>query len=135
MIVERDENKRPGNATEPKRRQIVEIARSIEQERRSEVRFLLSIKFVDYTWRRREAQSSPPVARVDLWKPKLAVLPRVIQVEMKSAPNQKLIARLAKKLKIARFCDAQIFLGLFIIGIEPKRFTELNDSLGDLALG
>jgi hypothetical protein len=53
---------------------------------------------------------------------------------MKSAANQKLIARLPKKLSVACFGDAQIFLGLFVIGIQAQRFTELNNGLRDLTL-
>ena len=48
---------------------------------------------------------------------------------MKSAANQKSIVRLLKKLGVACFGDAQIFLGLFIIGIQAQRFTELNNGL------
>ena len=53
---------------------------------------------------------------------------------MKSVANQKSIVRLPKKLIVARFGDAQIFLGLFVIGIEAQRFTELNNGLRDLTL-
>jgi hypothetical protein len=54
---------------------------------------------------------------------------------MKSAANQKLIVRLRKKLSVACFGDAQIFLGLFVIGIQAQRFTKLNNGLRDLTLG
>jgi hypothetical protein len=54
---------------------------------------------------------------------------------MESAANQKLIVRLPKKLSVACFGDAQVFLGLFVIGIKSQRFTELDNGLRDLALG
>src|SRR5207237_754272 len=118
MIIERNENERSSNATQSKRCQIVEVTRSVEQERRSEIRFVLAIKLGYQTWRRGEAQSWTPRARVNRRKTQRLVPPRVIQVEMKSAANQKLIVRLPKKLNVACFGDAQVFLGLFVIGIE-----------------
>ena len=134
MIIERNENERSSNATQSKSRQIVEVTRSVEQERRSEIRFVLAIKLGHQTRRRREAQSRAPCACVNHRKTQWLVLPRVIQVEMESAADQKLIVRLAKKLNVACFGDAQIFFGFFVIGIEAQRFTELNTGLRDLTL-
>ena len=134
MIIERNENEWSGNATESKRRQIVEVAGSVEQERRSEIRFVLAIKLGDQTSRRREAQPWAPRARVNHRKTQRLVPPRVIQIEMKSAANQKLVVCLPKKLNVACLCDAQIFLGLFVIGIQAQRFTKLNNGLRDLTL-
>jgi len=135
MIIERNENERSSNATQSKSRQIVEVTRSVEQERRSEIRFVLAIKLGNQTRRRREAQSWAPGACVNHRKTQRLVLPRVIQVEMKSAADQKLIVRLPKKLSVACFGDAQIFLSLFVIGIEAQRFPKLNNGLRDLTLG
>jgi hypothetical protein len=134
VVIERNENEWSGNATEPKRRQIVEVARSVEQKRRSEIRFVLTIKLGDQMWRRREAQPWAPPACVNHRKTQRLIPPRVIQIEMKSAANQKLVVCLPKKLNVARFRDAQIFLGLFVIGIQAQRFTKLNDGLRDLTL-
>jgi hypothetical protein len=53
---------------------------------------------------------------------------------MQSAANQKSIVRLLKKLNVACFGDAQIFLGLFVIGIQAQRFAKLNNGLRDLTL-
>ena len=87
---------------------------------------MLAIKLGNQTWRRGEAQSWPPRARVNHRKTQRFVLPRVIQIKMKSAASQKSIVRLLKKLSVACFGDAQIFLGLFVTGIQTQRFTELN---------
>src|SRR6266545_4121555 len=82
-------------------------------------------------------QSQPwsPRARVNHRKTQRFVLPRVIQIKMKSAANQKSIVRLLKKLSVACFGGAQIFLGFFVIGIQAQRFTELNNGLRNLTLG
>src|SRR5439155_3371453 len=93
------------------------------------------IKLGHQTSRRREPQSCTPRARVNHSKTQRLAPPRVIQVEMKSAANQKLIVRLPKKLSVACFGDAQIFLNLFVIGIQAQRFTKLNNGLRDLPLG
>ena len=52
MIVERDEDDWFGDAAKSQRRQIMEIAGSVEQERRCEIPFLFSIKLNDQARRR-----------------------------------------------------------------------------------
>jgi len=123
-----------GNAMQPQRRQIVEVTGSVEQKRRCENRLVLAIKLGNQTWRGGEAQPWSPLARINHRKTKRFALPRVIQIKMKSAANQKSIVRLLKKLSVACFGDAQIFLGLFVTGIQAQRFTELNNGLRDLTL-
>ena len=135
VVIKRNKNERSGNATESKRRQLVKVAGSVELERRSEIRFVLAIKLGDQTSRRREAQPRAPRSRINHRKTQRLVPPRVIQIEMKSAANQKLVVCLLKKLNVACFGDAQIFLGLFVIGIQAQRFTKLNNGLRDLTLG
>jgi len=49
--------------------------------------------------------------------------------EMTDATDQRLLARLRKKLSVARLGEAQIFLGIFVIGVKAQRFTELNNGL------
>ena len=134
MIIERNENDRSGNATQSQRRQIVEVTGSVEQKRRCQNRLVLAVKLGNQPWRRGEAQLWSPRARVDHRKTQGFVPPRVIQIKMKSAANQKSIVRSPKKLGVACFGDAQIFLGLFVIGIQAQRFTELNNGLRDLPL-
>jgi hypothetical protein len=96
--------------------------------------FVRLIKLSNQPWRRGETQPWSPVARVNYRKTQRSVPPGVIQVEMESATDQKLIVCLPKKLSVACFGNAQIFLGLFIVGIQAQCFTELNDRLRDLAL-
>jgi hypothetical protein len=134
MIVERDEDDRSGNAARSQRRQMVEVTGSVEQEWRGEICFVRTIELGDQTSRRGETQPWAPRAGVNHRKTQRLVLPRVIQIKMKSAANQKSIVRLSKKLSVACFGDAQIFLGLFVIGIQAQRFTELNNGLRDLPL-
>ena len=134
MVIERNQSDWSSNATESKRRQIVEVTRSIEQKWRCEIALVLAIKLGNQPWRRGEAQPWSPRARVNHRKGQRFALPRVIQIKMKSAANQKSIVRLLKKLSVAYFGDAQIFLGLFVTGIQAQRFTELNNGLRDLTL-
>ena len=134
MIIKCNKNDRSGNVTQSQRRQIMEVTGSVEQKRRREICLVLAIKLGNQTWRRGEAQSWSPRARVSHRKTQRFVLPRVIQIKMKSAANQKSIVRLLKKLSVACFGDAQIFLGLFVTGIQAQRFTELNNGLRDLTL-
>ena len=95
---------------------------------------MFAIKFGDQRRRRGETQLRSPIACVNNRESKRLVRPRVIQIEMKSAANQKSIVRLLKKLSVACLGDAQIFFGLFVIGIQAQRFTELNNGLRDLPL-
>ena len=94
---------------------------------------MLAIKLPNQTWRGGEAQPWSPRARVNRRKTQW-FLPRVIQIKVKSAANQKSIMRLPKNLSVACSGDAQIFLGFFVIGIQAQRFTELNNGLRDLTL-
>ena len=112
----------------------MEVTGSIEQKRRCQIRLVLAIKLGNQPWRRGEAQPWSPRARVNDRKTQRLVPPRVIQIKMKSAANQKSIVRLPKKLSVTCFGDAQIFLSLFVAGIQAQRFTELNNGLRDLTL-
>src|SRR5207302_9719007 len=94
---------------------------------------MLAIKFRNHTWRGREAQTRSPRARINNRKTQ-RFLPRGVQIKMKSTANQKSIVRLPKNLSVACFGDAQIVLGLCVIGIQAQRFTELNNGLRDLTL-
>ena len=94
---------------------------------------VLAIKVGDQTWRRGKAQPRSPCARFNDRKTQRSV-PRVIQVEMKSEAEQKLIVRSPKRLNVACFGNAQIFFGLFVIGIETQCFTKLDNGLRDLTL-
>lgn len=112
----------------------MEVTGSVEQKRRCQIRIVLAIKLGNQTGRRGKAQAWSPRARVNHRKTQRFVLPRVIQIKMKSATSQKSIVRSLKKLSVACFGDAQIFLGLFVTGIQAQRFAELNNGLRDLTL-
>ncbi len=53
---------------------------------------------------------------------------------MQSPAGQRSAARGRKKLSIGRLGSLQVFLGFFVLWIEPQRFTKLNQGLRDLAL-
>ena len=67
---------------------MVEVARSVEQERRREIHLVLAIELFDELWRRREAQKRSPLSLVNQRKTERLGRPRVIQIEMKSAGKQ-----------------------------------------------
>jgi len=73
---------------------------------------MLAIKLGHQTWRRREAQPRSPRARVNHRKTQRFVPPRVIQIKCRARPTKNQCVRLSKKLNVACFGDAQIFLGL-----------------------
>src|SRR6266478_570462 len=114
---------------------MVEVARSIKQKGRREIRLVLPIELGNQTRRRGESQSQAPIPRVSNGQSERFIPPRVIQVEMKSAADQKLVVRVPKKRSVACFGDAQVFLSFLVIGVQAQRFTELNNGLRDLALG
>ena len=60
MVVEGDKDDRFGNQTQPKRSQIMKIARAVEQKRRGKTRFVFPIKLFDQAWRRGETQLRAP---------------------------------------------------------------------------
>jgi len=112
----------------------VEVARSIKQKGRREIRLVLPTELGNQTRRGGESQSWAPIPRVSHRQSERFIPPRVIQIEMKSAGNQKLVVRVPKKRSVACFGDPQIFLGFFVFGIQAQRFTELNNGLRNLAL-
>ena len=97
----------------------MKIARAVKQERRLEVCPVFGIKFGDQARRRGEAQLRPPIAHVNNWEAHRIILPRIIQIQMKSVSDQRfLLVRLGKNLSVACLGDAQVFLGIFVIGIK-----------------
>src|SRR4029434_328305 len=99
MVIERNENERASNSTQSKRSQIVEVTRSVEQEPRSEICFVLAIKLGNQTWRRGKAQPRPPRARINYRKTQRLVPPRLIPRENKSGAQQKVILGLPRNCR------------------------------------
>jgi len=87
------------------------------------------IKLGNHARRRREPQARSPFARVDDRKSEWRILPRVIQIEMKSVAGQKSVVCLPKKFCVACLSDAQVFLGFLVVRIEPQGFAKLNHRL------
>src|SRR5438132_14323935 len=114
---------------------MMKIARAVEQERRCQIRLVLTIKLFDQLWRRGESQLRPPNARVDYDEAGRFVRPRVIEIEMKNAVGQRLAVRGWKKFGIGSLGNPQVFLGFLVVRIAPQRFIELDNGLGDLTLG
>ena len=113
----------------------MEITRTIEEEWRRQIARSLPTELFDQPRRRGETQARAPFARVNQREPKRLIPPRVIQIEMQCAFGQRLAVRGWENLGISRLRHAQVFLRFFVSGIAPQRFIELDDSLGDLALG
>lgn len=84
MIIERNKDPRFGPASEPKRAQIMKIARAVENKRR-EPRFDIAIKLFDDSRGRAETQFGSPLARIQHGQLKRRIPPRVIEVNLKRA--------------------------------------------------
>ena len=80
MIVKRDENHRLGDASNPKRSQVMKITGAVEYKRERELRFVVAVKLRDQTQRRGEAQFRPPMACINNGQSKRFIPPRVIQI-------------------------------------------------------
>ena len=94
---------------------MVKVAGSVEQKWRGEIRLLLPIELFDQTRRRGETQPRPPTPRISYRKADRLIRPRVIQIEMKSAANQKLGARWENSASLAfamlKFSSASLYPG------------------------
>jgi len=88
MIIERNENDRLDQATKPKRAKIMEIARTVEGERR-ESRADFVIKLFDESRRRAETKRRSPIACVK--RRQLRISPGVVEIKMQAA-SQKIIS-------------------------------------------
>jgi len=64
MIIERNQNERLGDAAQPKRAQVMIIARAVKREWR-QLWFEFAIKFLDHMFRRAEAKLRTPLASID----------------------------------------------------------------------
>jgi len=88
MIVERNNNERLRDTADPERAQMVKVARAVKQKGR-EPRLKFAVELVDQARRRGEAKLRPPLARINNGQAKRLIPPRVIQIEMQSAGNQR----------------------------------------------
>jgi hypothetical protein len=89
VIVEGDNGDRLGDKPNPERSQIMKITGAVEQKRGHEMRFIFAVKLGDQTRRRRETQLRPPNARINNGQTKRLIRPRVIQIEVESAADQR----------------------------------------------
>ena len=67
---------------------MVKVARAVKQKWR-EPRFKFAIELVDQAWRRGEAKFRPLLTRINNGQAKRLIPPRIIQIEMQSAGNQR----------------------------------------------
>jgi len=88
MIVERNNNERLRDTADPKRAQMMKVTRAVKQKWR-ELRCKFAIELVDQVRRAGEAKLRPPLARINNGQVKRLIPPRVIQIEMQSAGNQR----------------------------------------------
>jgi len=89
VIIEGDKGDRLGDTLNPERSQIMKIARAVEQKRGRKLYFIFSVKLSDQPRRRGETQFRSPTARIDNGQIKRLISPRVIQIEVESAANQR----------------------------------------------
>lgn len=89
VIIKRNQNNGLRDTPNPERSQIMKITGAVEQKRGHEMRFILAVKLGDQTRRRREAQLRPPNARINNGQTKRLIRPRVIQIEVESAADQR----------------------------------------------
>ena len=89
MIIKRNENNWLGDTPNPERSQMMKITGAVEQKRGHEMRFIFAVKPGDQTRRRGETQLRPPIARINNGQTKRLIRPRVIQIEVESAADQR----------------------------------------------
>ena len=88
MIVQRNDNHGLRHSPDPKRSQMMKVARAVKQKGR-EPRLKFAVELVDQARRRGETKLRPPLAPFNNGQAKRLVPPRVIQIEMQSAGNQR----------------------------------------------
>ena|SRR6266446_5494749 len=89
VIIEGDKRDRLRETPNPECSQIMKITGAVEKKWRRETRFVFVIKLGDQTRRCGEAQFRPPLSCVNNGQAKRLIPPRVIQVEMESAADQR----------------------------------------------
>ena len=62
------------------------------------------------------------------------VRPRVVEIEMKSAIDQRSPVRGWENLSIGGLGNTEVFLRFLVVRISPQRFIELDHGLGNLTL-
>ena len=62
------------------------------------------------------------------------VRPRVVEIEMKSAIDQRSPVRGWESLSIGGLGNTEVFLRFLVVRISPQRFIELDHGLGNLTL-
>jgi hypothetical protein len=97
MIVERNQNERLVELAQPKRTQIMVIARTVKRERRQvraglALRLEFAIKIFDDPWRRAEAELRAPLARIDYRQRQRGTSPGVVEIKMYRAGQRAIIA-------------------------------------------
>ena len=89
MIVERDNGDRLGDTPNPECSQIMKIAGTVKQKRGRKLWFIFLVKLGDQPRRRGETQFRSPIARIDNGQVKRLISPRVIQIEVEGAADQR----------------------------------------------
>ena len=134
MVIKGDEHHRFGDKTQSERGEVMKIARAVQKKLRRKVRLVFPIELFDQAWWRGKTQTRSPTSRVHYRKAARFVRPRLVEIEMKSAIDQRSPMRGWEKFGIGRLGKAQVFLGFLVVRIAPQRFVELDHGLGDLAL-
>jgi hypothetical protein len=90
MIIERNQNERFIEPTKPKRTEIMEIARAVENEWR-DLASEFAVESLDQLGRRRKTQPWPPIAGSKRLQVERFISPRVVEIKMQGVA-QKIIS-------------------------------------------
>ena len=94
MIIKGNKDERLHEAAHPERREMMKVARAVNDERRHP-RAELAVKFFDQPPWRREAKARSPFARVHHRKVRGQTVPGIIEVEVQS--SKSLCAQFAQR--------------------------------------
>src|SRR4029453_3333087 len=89
VIIKRNERRGLRETPNPERSQIMKITGAVEQKRGRQTPFVFAAKLGNQTRRRRETQLRPPNAGINNGQTKRLIRPRVIQIEVESAADQR----------------------------------------------
>ena len=128
MIIERNQDEWLLHPTKPESRQIVKIARSIENKRRDALR-KFAIKLFDQARRRAKTQACAPLARLRNGQAERLISPRVVEIEVNYASQRNLLAEPCLKPGVAFLGQPKIFSDFGQSRIEAQRLLVLKDCL------
>lgn len=128
MIIERDQNKRLGDAAKPERGQIVKIARAIEIEWRDPLGKFTIETFNQARWSAK-TQTGAPLTRIDGRETERPISPSIVEVEMNSGAQNDLFGYVRLKPAVALFGGLKNFGNFCQSWIDSEGLLVLHDRL------